>query len=135
MVAYVLGYLAQSVPIPLIATGGVDAATTFTLRAVGMPIEVALLGVVAHRVFAFWLPVIPGVWSATVPCGRSCLLAAERISGPRPGARSERDRHRHHAGHEQVARVGLETVDVDLVVTDAAQHVSQHQLRFDASDR
>ena len=66
VIAYVLGYLAQSVPIPLIATGGVDAATTFTLRAVGVPIEVALLGVVAHRVFAFWLPVIPGLWSATV---------------------------------------------------------------------
>ena len=63
--AYVTGYLAQSVPIPLIATGGVDAATTFTLTAVGVPIEVALLGVVAHRVFAFWLPVIPGLWSAT----------------------------------------------------------------------
>ena len=64
--AYVTGYLAQSVPIPLIATGGVDAATTFALAAVGVPIEVALLGVVAHRVFAFWLPVIPGLWSATV---------------------------------------------------------------------
>ena len=64
--AYACGYLAQSVPIPLIATGGVDAATTFTLAAVGVPIEVALLGVVAHRVFAFWLPVIPGLWSATV---------------------------------------------------------------------
>ena len=63
--AYVTGYLAQSVPIPLIATGGVDAATTFALAAVGVPIEVALLGVVAHRVFAFWLPVIPGLWSAT----------------------------------------------------------------------
>ncbi len=66
MLAYCTGYLAQSVPIPLIATGGVDAATTFTLTAVGVPIEVALLGVVAHRVFAFWLPVIPGAWSATV---------------------------------------------------------------------
>ena len=63
--AYVTGYLAQSVPIPLIATGGVDAATTFTLAAVGVPIEVALLGVVAHRVFAFWLPMIPGLWSVT----------------------------------------------------------------------
>ncbi len=63
--AYTTGYLAQSVPIPLIATGGVDAATTFTLAAVGVPIEVALLGVVSHRVFAFWLPVIPGLWSAT----------------------------------------------------------------------
>ena len=64
--AYATGYLAQSVPIPLIATGGVDAATTFALAAVGVPIEVALLGVVAHRVFAFWLPLMPGIWSATV---------------------------------------------------------------------
>ena len=77
VVAYVLGYLAQSVPIPLIATGGVDAATTFTLRAVGVPIEVALLGVVAHRVFAFWLPVIPGLWSATALV-RSEMPASER---------------------------------------------------------
>ena len=63
-IAYATGYLAQSVPIPLVATGGVDAATTLTLTAVGVPLEVALLGVVAHRVFAFWLPIAPGLWSA-----------------------------------------------------------------------
>jgi len=88
VVAYVLGYLAQSVPIPLIATGGVDAATTFTLRAVGVPIEVALLGVVAHRVFAFWLPVIPGVWSATVLV-REELPASSRMDQRPPTGRSE----------------------------------------------
>ena len=79
--AYVTGYLAQSVPIPLIATGGVDAATTFTLTAVGVPIEVALLGVVAHRVFAFWLPVIPGLWSATA------LVRDEKPANDRRGRR------------------------------------------------
>lgn len=63
-VAYTTGYLAQSVPIPLIATGGVDAATTFTLTMVGVPLEAALLGVVTHRIFAFWLPIGPGLWSA-----------------------------------------------------------------------
>ena len=87
VVAYVLGYLAQSVPIPLIATGGVDAATTFTLRAVGVPIEVALLGVVAHRVFAFWLPVIPGLWSATV-------LVREELP---PSSRKDRRLRRGHS--------------------------------------
>ncbi len=67
-VAYATGYLAQSLPIPLIATAGVDAATTATLHAVGVPLEAALLGVVAHRVFAFWLPVIPGsVVALTLP--------------------------------------------------------------------
>jgi uncharacterized membrane protein YbhN (UPF0104 family) len=63
-IAYVTGKLVQSLPIPLIATGGVDAATTFLLHALGVPLEVALVSVVAYRVFAFWLPVIPGTVSA-----------------------------------------------------------------------
>lgn len=62
--AYATGYLAQAIPVPLIATGGVDAATTFALTAVGVPVELALLGVIAHRIFAFWLPIGPGLWSA-----------------------------------------------------------------------
>ncbi|HEY7381796.1 MAG TPA: lysylphosphatidylglycerol synthase transmembrane domain-containing protein [Gaiella sp.] len=66
--AYATGYVAQMVPLPLIATGGVDAATTFALTAVGVPLEAALLGVVAHRVFAFWLPLVPGlVLAALLP--------------------------------------------------------------------
>lgn len=60
VIAYVTGRLVQSLPIPLIATGGVDAATTFLLNGLGVPLEVALVSVVAHRIFAFWLPVVPG---------------------------------------------------------------------------
>lgn len=63
-IAFVTGKLVQSLPIPLIATGGVDAATTFLLHALGVPLEVALVAVVAYRVFAFWLPVIPGTVAA-----------------------------------------------------------------------
>jgi uncharacterized membrane protein YbhN (UPF0104 family) len=58
---YATGYLAQSVPIPFVATGGMDAATTFALTAVGVPLEIALVGVIAHRVFAFWIPLVPGL--------------------------------------------------------------------------
>lgn len=58
--AYTAGYVAQVLPIPLIATAGVDAATTVLLHVVGVPLDSALLGVVAHRVFAFWLPIVPG---------------------------------------------------------------------------
>jgi uncharacterized membrane protein YbhN (UPF0104 family) len=66
--AYATGYVAQLVPLPFVATGGVDAATTFALTAVGVPLEAALLGVVAHRLFAFWLPVLPGlVLAALLP--------------------------------------------------------------------
>jgi uncharacterized membrane protein YbhN (UPF0104 family) len=65
---YATGYLAQSLPIPFIATGGVDAATTFLLHVIGVPLDVALAAVVAHRLFAFWLPVVPGsVFAVTLP--------------------------------------------------------------------
>jgi uncharacterized membrane protein YbhN (UPF0104 family) len=63
--AYATGYLAQSLPLPFIATGGTDVATTWALHAVGMPLEHALVGVLAHRLFAFWLPVGPGIAFAT----------------------------------------------------------------------
>jgi putative heme transporter len=84
VVAYTTGYLAQSLPIPLIATGGVDAATTFLLHAVGVPLDVALLGVVTHRVFAFWLPVIPGsVFALSLPSiGRELTDAATAAAAP-----------------------------------------------------
>jgi uncharacterized membrane protein YbhN (UPF0104 family) len=59
-IAYTTGYLAQCVPVPFIATGGADAATTFALHAVGVPLDVALVSVMAHRVFAFWIPIVPG---------------------------------------------------------------------------
>ncbi len=58
--AYTTGYLVQSLPIPLIATAGVDTATALLLHVVGVPLDLALLGIVAHRVFAFWLPIVPG---------------------------------------------------------------------------
>lgn len=61
LVAFTTGYAAQIVPLPLVATGGVDAATIFALHAVGVPLEVALVAVVAHRVFAFWLPLWPSL--------------------------------------------------------------------------
>lgn len=60
LTAYTAGYVVQALPIPLIATAGVDAVTTLLLHVVGVPLDIALLGVVTHRVFAFWLPIIPG---------------------------------------------------------------------------
>jgi len=83
VLAYATGYLAQSVPLPFVATGGVDAATTFALTAVGVPLEQALLGVVAHRVFAFWIPLVPGlILAALLPAtGRRLEQAATARSG------------------------------------------------------
>lgn len=85
LIAYVTGYVAGAVPLPFTATGGVDAATTFALTAVGVPLDQALLGVVAHRVFAFWLPLIPGLILAAFlrSTGRHLDEAA---TGPAPSS-------------------------------------------------
>jgi len=74
VLAYTTGYLANSLPLPFVATGALDAATVFALTAVGVPLEVALLGVVAHRVFAFWLPLVPGLVCAALLPGTGRLL-------------------------------------------------------------
>lgn len=89
---YATGYLAQSIPIPFVATGGMDAATTFALTLIGVPLEVALLGVVAHRVFAFWIPLVPGlVLVGFLPRTGQALEAAGETAGAtshagRPGS-------------------------------------------------
>ena len=81
VIAYATGYVAGAVPVPFAATGGVDAATTFALTAVGVPLEQALLGVVAHRVFAFWLPLLPGLILAASLRGTGRRLDQVRALG------------------------------------------------------
>jgi uncharacterized protein (TIRG00374 family) len=65
VLAYATGYIATILPLPAGGTGGIEAAMTFSLSAVGVPLAPALLGVVAFRVFNFWLPILPAL--ATVP--------------------------------------------------------------------
>jgi uncharacterized membrane protein YbhN (UPF0104 family) len=82
---YATGYLAQSIPVPFLATGGLDAATTLLLTVVGVPLEVALVGVVAHRVFAFWLPLVPGtILTVLLPRTGHALETLQPPSDERP---------------------------------------------------
>jgi uncharacterized membrane protein YbhN (UPF0104 family) len=89
VLAYATGYLASALPIPFIATGGVDAAMTFALHAVGVPLEQALLGVVAHRLFAFWLPIVPALVLAALlgRTARQLDRAGTVAAGARPATR------------------------------------------------
>jgi uncharacterized membrane protein YbhN (UPF0104 family) len=59
--AYATAYLAVLVPLPTGGFGGLDAAATFTLTLLDLPLATALVGVVVWRFFNFWLPTIPGV--------------------------------------------------------------------------
>jgi uncharacterized membrane protein YbhN (UPF0104 family) len=59
VLGYTTGYVANLLPLPTGGVGGVDAAMTFALNALGVPLEDALAGVIAYRFIGFWLPTIP----------------------------------------------------------------------------
>lgn len=84
VLGYATGYVASALPLPVGGSGGIDAAMTFALSAVGVPLGTALLGVVAYRLFAFWLPLVP----ALVILPRLRRLNADLPEAPREGAMS-----------------------------------------------
>ena len=59
MVAYFVGMLANTLPLPG-GVGGVDGGMVGALIAFGVEPELALIAVLAYRGFAFWLPILPG---------------------------------------------------------------------------
>lgn len=61
VLAFALGQAAMILPLPLGGVGGVDAAMTYALTAVGIPLAVALVAVGVYRLFAFWAPTIPAL--------------------------------------------------------------------------
>jgi uncharacterized membrane protein YbhN (UPF0104 family) len=62
VLAYATGYAAMILPLPVGGAGGVDAALTYALTLVGIPLAPALLGVFAFRFFNFWLPLLPALF-------------------------------------------------------------------------
>jgi uncharacterized membrane protein YbhN (UPF0104 family) len=61
VLAFALGQAATILPLPLGGVGGVDAAMTYALTAVGVPLAPALVAVGVYRLFAFWAPTIPAL--------------------------------------------------------------------------
>ena len=61
VLAFALGHTAMIVPLPLGGVGGVDAAMTYALTVVGVPLALALVAVGVYRLFAFWAPTIPAL--------------------------------------------------------------------------
>jgi uncharacterized membrane protein YbhN (UPF0104 family) len=77
--AYVTGYAAMVLPLPLGGVGGVEAAMTYALTVVGVPLAPALVAVAVYRLFGFWIPTLPAIGAlALLPrAGRSLEQAAE----------------------------------------------------------
>ena len=84
VLAFATGYVATSLPLPAGGTGGIEAAMTYALHAVGVALAPALLGVLAYRLFTFWLPIVPAV--ALLPTLRHL---GERLDELRRTARPE----------------------------------------------
>jgi uncharacterized protein (TIRG00374 family) len=57
---YFVGMLGNLLPLPA-GIGGVDGGMIGAFAAFGVPAGLALVAVLTYRVFAFWLPTIPGV--------------------------------------------------------------------------
>lgn len=82
VLAYVTGYAAMVLPLPLAGVGGVDAAMTFALTAVGISLAPALVGVAVYRLFGFWVPTIPAL-AALVLLPRAGRGIEEAAAGSR----------------------------------------------------
>jgi uncharacterized membrane protein YbhN (UPF0104 family) len=79
VLGFATGYAASMLPLPIGGVGGIDAAMTFSLHFVGVPLATAIAGVLAYRVFTFWLPLVPAaVAGATVSGVRSQLPRVQR---------------------------------------------------------
>ena len=61
VLAFAAGHAAMILPLPLGGAGGVDAAMSYALTAVGVPLATALVAVGVYRLFAFWAPTIPAI--------------------------------------------------------------------------
>jgi uncharacterized membrane protein YbhN (UPF0104 family) len=61
LLAFAAGHAAMILPLPLGGVGGVDAALTYALTAVGVPLALALVAVGVYRLFTFWAPTIPAL--------------------------------------------------------------------------
>ena len=84
VLAFALGQAAMILPLPLGGVGGVDAAMTYALTAVGVPLALALVAVGVYRLFAFWAPTIPALAALLlVPRAGSRLARLEPASSLR----------------------------------------------------
>ncbi len=59
VMSYFVGMLGNTLPLPG-GIGGVDGGMIGAFTAFGVHVQVAIVAVLAYRVFAFWLPTLPG---------------------------------------------------------------------------
>jgi uncharacterized membrane protein YbhN (UPF0104 family) len=83
VVAYFVGTLANLLPLPG-GIGGVDGGMIGALVAFGTAPGLALVAVLAYRVFAFWLPIAPGALAYVKLRKRVAAWELQDAEGERP---------------------------------------------------
>lgn len=63
-VAFATGYVSTTLPLPAGGAGGVEAASTYALTLVGVPLGPALLASLVQRICTYWLPLAVAIVSA-----------------------------------------------------------------------
>lgn len=61
VLGYATGYASTMLPLPAGGAGGVDAASTYALTLVGVPLSKALLATLVLRVCTYWLPLLVAI--------------------------------------------------------------------------
>ncbi len=84
--AYATAYVAMLLPLPTGGYGAIDAAATFALTVLGVPLAEAVVGVVVWRVFNFWLPTLPGLVELARSQGLGRRLAQENGAARAPAS-------------------------------------------------
>lgn len=64
VIGYATGYVSTMLPLPAGGAGGVDAASTYALALVGVPLGPALLATLVQRVCTYWLPLAVALGAA-----------------------------------------------------------------------
>ena len=80
VLAFAAGHAAMILPLPLGGVGGVDAALTYSLTVVGVPLALALVAAGVYRLFTFWAPTIPALAALLVVRRAGTQLA--RLEAP-----------------------------------------------------
>jgi uncharacterized membrane protein YbhN (UPF0104 family) len=80
VVGYATGYASTMLPLPAGGVGGVDAATTYALTLVGVPLGPALLATLVQRLCTYWLPL--GIAALAAPSLKR--LGEDLAAVPRP---------------------------------------------------
>jgi uncharacterized protein (TIRG00374 family) len=59
IMSYFVGMIGNALPLPG-GIGGVDGGMIGAFSAFGVPVQISIVSVLAYRVFAFWVPTLPG---------------------------------------------------------------------------